>query len=85
MTNYHSLNHSKWACQDHVIPQEGDLTGSCGGIGGRCSGGWRGSGRASRDERGIRAYVRTQELEDCRKSSSGWKNAAIRRVAQMDA
>ncbi len=51
MTNYRSLNHSKWACQYHVafIPKYrkkamyGALRRHASG--GGC-GGWRGSGRA---------------------------------------
>ena len=38
-----------------------------------------------RDERAIRACLRTQELETVGKSSSGWMNAATRKVAQVDA
>ena len=57
MTHYRSLNHSKWACQYHVvfipkIPQEGDLRGAAAVFGGvvpavGAAAGERGGRRAS--------------------------------------
>ena len=50
MTNYRSLNHSKWACQYHVvfIPKyrKKAIYGSLAGISEGCCGSWLGNGKA---------------------------------------
>ena len=51
MTNYRSLNHTKWACQYHVVfipkyRKQGDLRGVAPGSRGGVAPVWRGSARA---------------------------------------